>query len=300
MLVPRIPSIRLGLPLLLLAILANPLSAQSALVNEKTDTTFTQIDYPGAFSTAVNGINISGEIVGTYNLSLGGNSHGFVFLNGQFTSFDYPGAVLTEVNGVNDAGVIVGTAVLNITLEKAVGFTFDGSTFTTISYPGHPYTEGKGINNNGEIVGQTGNLYTHLAAYKFSGGQYTYITPPGQYPSEGAFSINDLGDVVGYVYSSKSASAFLFENGVFTFFSPGGGYAYCINNSEAIAGTYYTSSLLPAGFVSKGGERVSLVFPGSNGTSTVTLSNGNQVGGTYYTDVPYANHGYVTSPIVLP
>ena len=296
----RIPSIRLGLDLWLSAILAIPLAAESLLLYQKSTITFTQVDYPAAFSTGVNGISSSGEIVGTYNLSLGGNSHGFVLLNGQFTSFDYPGAVLTEVSGVNDASMIVGTAVLNITSEKAVGFTYDGHTFTTISFPGHPYTEANGINNNGDIVGRTGNLYTHLAAYKFSDGQYTYITPPGQYPSEGAFGINDLGDVVGYVYSSKFASAFLLKNNVFTFFNPGGGYAYGINNSEAIAGTYYTSSLLPAGFVSRDGKRVSVVFPGSNGTSTVTISNSNPVGGTYYTDVPYANHGYVTSPIILP
>jgi hypothetical protein len=274
--------------------------AESPLVSRNSKITFTQVDYPGAFSTGVNGINSSGEIVGTYNLSLGGNSHGFTLLNGQFSSFDYPGAVLTEVNGINDAGLVVGTAVLNIPLEKAVGFTYDGQTFTTVSYPGNPYTEGNGINNNGDIVGRTGNLYTHLAAYEFSGGQYTYISPPGQYPSEGAFGINDLGDLVGYVYSSKYKAAFLLENNVFTFFNPGGGYAYGINNGEAIAGTYYTSSFLPAGFVSKDGKRVSVVFPGSNGTSTVTIGNGNQVGGTYYTDVPYENHGYVTSPIILP
>ena len=56
---------------------------------------FTTIDVPGSLATAANGINASGEIVGTY-VDSGGHTHGFV-------ADPIHGADPVKVVGVNQA-----------------------------------------------------------------------------------------------------------------------------------------------------------------------------------------------------
>jgi hypothetical protein len=54
--------------------------------------TYTTIDFPGAISTDLSGINSSGVMVGSYTDSTGA-SHGFKFDGDTFTAIDYPGAI---------------------------------------------------------------------------------------------------------------------------------------------------------------------------------------------------------------
>lgn len=257
--------------------------------------TYTQIDFPGAFSTTVSGINSAGEIVGVYQLSLGGNSHGFTLASGTFASFDAPGGELTEVNGISDLGLVVGTVVTNIAESKAQGFVYDGTSFSVFSYPGAPYTEGNSVNNNGEIAGRAGALGVKLFAYTDNGGQFAELTPPGNLPSVGAFGINDLGDVVGYRASLSMSDGFLLKNGTFSFFDRDGGLIFGLNNSDDIVGTYYVN-YAPVGFVSINGRRFSLAFPGAAGTAAIGISNKGQVAGVF-TDASGTEHGFVTSPV---
>jgi probable HAF family extracellular repeat protein len=70
--------------------------------------TFTTIDVPGAFSTAVHGINTNGDMVGFYSNTQNGPYHSFIYRGGTFTPFDYPGAISTYATGINDSGLIVG------------------------------------------------------------------------------------------------------------------------------------------------------------------------------------------------
>jgi probable HAF family extracellular repeat protein len=79
--------------------------------------TFTTIDYPGAMSTAVYGINDRGQIVGgfcpTNNVCgvniLNPTAHAFLDDQGTFMQLDYPGAADTQANAINNAEQIVGT-----------------------------------------------------------------------------------------------------------------------------------------------------------------------------------------------
>ena len=68
---------------------------------------FTTIDYPGATFTVANGINSTGQIVGSINGTRGG---GFLYSGGSFSTINYPGlrAYGTVANGINDCGQIVG------------------------------------------------------------------------------------------------------------------------------------------------------------------------------------------------
>jgi probable HAF family extracellular repeat protein len=62
---------------------------------------------PGATSTAADGINDRGDIVGIY-FDNTGTLHGFLQQNGALTTIDVPGAILAFPFEINDRGQIVG------------------------------------------------------------------------------------------------------------------------------------------------------------------------------------------------
>lgn len=69
--------------------------------------TITIIDYPGANSTSICGINDSGYVVGFSVIN--GKTSGFAYDGkGTFTPFDYPNAVATRFTEINNNGQIAG------------------------------------------------------------------------------------------------------------------------------------------------------------------------------------------------
>jgi probable HAF family extracellular repeat protein len=67
---------------------------------------------PGAYGTFAEGINNSGQIVGSYDAG-GQHYHGFLLNQGSYTTLDPPGSSpsffgLTGAHGINDSGQIVG------------------------------------------------------------------------------------------------------------------------------------------------------------------------------------------------
>lgn len=66
------------------------------------------VDYPGATSTTLRGINSHGWIVGSYNRA-DLVVHGFaLFPPNTFISYDFPGSIFTTLEAVNDRGQICG------------------------------------------------------------------------------------------------------------------------------------------------------------------------------------------------
>ena len=63
---------------------------------------------PGALYTYANGINASGQIVGTYYDAAKG-IHGFLLDQGSYTTLDVPGSTWTQAHAINDSGQIVGS-----------------------------------------------------------------------------------------------------------------------------------------------------------------------------------------------
>ena len=55
-------------------------------------------------NTLANGVNVSGQIVGSF-----GGSHGFLYSGGTFTTVDVPGASSTAAYGISASGQIVGS-----------------------------------------------------------------------------------------------------------------------------------------------------------------------------------------------
>jgi hypothetical protein len=117
------------------------------------------LDYPGAISTVLYGMNSRGDMVGSYE-NPANFFHGFVYKDGAFTSIDGPGAAFTEIRGINEEGDIVGTFItLDAVLAEAPGggfqglFQKNGGSLTTVNLPGHLNTILQRIKTGGLIYG---------------------------------------------------------------------------------------------------------------------------------------------------
>jgi YVTN family beta-propeller protein len=69
---------------------------------------FTSVTFPESASTALNGVNNTGQIAGTYVLPEQSNSHAFLLIGNIFTNEDVPGAVSTGAADLNDLDEIIG------------------------------------------------------------------------------------------------------------------------------------------------------------------------------------------------
>ena len=66
------------------------------------------VNVPGATSVVAAGINILGDVVGSY-AAADGTWHGYIYTNGQITTLTAPDSLWTYAHDINDAGVVVGT-----------------------------------------------------------------------------------------------------------------------------------------------------------------------------------------------
>lgn len=233
---------------------------------------FKTIDPPGARNQANgNGINNSGQIVGSY--ADGASGHGFL-LDTDFSNIDYPGASYTDAYGINNAGQIVGG------YDGAHGFLLEGSTFRVLDYPSGTQTQARGINDFGQIVGTYYSAGYH--GFRLVGSTFTSITYPGALDTY-AYGINNTGDVVGTYSDSLGNHGFLLRGGVFTPINCPSGIATFvdgINNHGQMAGMCQETSAVH-GFLLSGGVFYNLDFPGSNSTWSVGINDAAQMVGFY-------------------
>ncbi len=107
---------------------------------------FYNLDYPGALTSALRGVNNLGAVVGVYTREAGGPSYGYFYLGGVFGSTG-PGV---EINCINDAFAFAGSfsiAGVNHGFVSANGQTI------VVDFPGARSTVVSGINNAGTLVG---------------------------------------------------------------------------------------------------------------------------------------------------
>ncbi len=116
------------------------------------NSTFTQLDFPGADETTAFGINNGGAIVGVYEINGQATTvHGFLYQNGTYTDLNYPGANWTEATGINNAGVVVGH--YQDTLDRVFGFMYYNGQWAQINARSGGDTGISGINNRNDLVG---------------------------------------------------------------------------------------------------------------------------------------------------
>jgi hypothetical protein len=97
--------------------------------------TWRTVDFPGAVSTSLTGINMYGSMVGNWSDSKG-HSHGFELKNGKFTSISAPGAnTNTYAQSISDTGVIVGSYDDPDAAVYTNGFVVKNGVLTTVDHP---------------------------------------------------------------------------------------------------------------------------------------------------------------------
>ena len=234
---------------------------------------FTEFDIPNAIATQANGVNNSGDIVGTFTRS-DQTVHGFLLKHtGPILEFDFPGT-----GGINDP---LSTVPIGINVPIAInkpmmisgmlysvfgqnplyGFTWNpaGLVFTKIDENNGQGTGIWGISNLGVLVGQMFNN-----DFDFWNG---LLIAPGDtdvysYQADTTITgVNDSDDIVG------------FSNG--GFFSP----TVEVENTE-------TNEPPPT--------RVSVAFPNASFTRPRSINNQRMIVGTYGDNNGW--HGFMAVP----
>jgi probable HAF family extracellular repeat protein len=245
--------------------------------------TFTQIDFPGAFVTAVSGINDRGQFTGAY-IDAGGTQHGFLLDDGVFTTIDFPGSADFNIaRGINDRGQIVGTFFDAQEITRS--YLLDDGIFTLLDIPGENGDTANGINNRGQIVGTFFDTADLPHGILFDKGAFTQFEPPGATASVPS-AINDHGQIVGFFADAGAlVHGFFFDDSVFTRIdfpgTPPVTAAQGVNNRGQIVGAFGISFQQLHGFLLDDGAYTQIDFPGSILTSLFGINNRGQIVGRF-------------------
>lgn len=281
----------------------------------KADYVYTRIDYPGATSTNVFGINATGSIVGNATLA-SGEQIAYVYSGGSGGTFAPLPAMpsgygLFAVYGINDSGTIVGAA--SAPDGSVVGFLLNGSTYSFFSDAGRSFTEARSISSTGLIAGDTNDFDSggnpiNAAGYVYDpvSGVFADILIPDALTII-AHGNNKAGQVVGNIFSTSGAQiAFLRDPTpppTVTMFQVGRKTrARGINDNGIIAGFTWGGDMpRQMGFVGNS-SGYQLIAPNDSTPETYVegINNNGQVGGFYVGDDLVNWHGFIGTPASTP
>ncbi len=184
---------------------------------------FVTIDYPGAVSTNIFGINDNGDVVGSF--VDGSGEHGYVLSGGAFTAFDWPGATWTEGWGINPQGEIVGQYGWFANGFNTVhGFLLKDGVMSSIDVPNQPNTMPVKINPEGTIVGcyhvgtASGATILNTMFGFVRNGDVITSQASARTMNNG---VNPRGDIVGLYYSTttnRPEESYLISGGQVTWY----------------------------------------------------------------------------------
>jgi hypothetical protein len=257
--------------------------------------TWTTIDFPGADSTIVTGINNKGDIVGAYLIS--GTGHGFLLSGGNYTTIDFPGSTSTLVMGINDQGDMSGY-YFNDGGILAHGFLLQSGSFTLIDVPNANRTFVAGLNNNDEVVGFSFDRDNNFHAFKYSAGNFTAIQTKRHHNEPGG--INNDGDITGLMalgnpLNGKTAG-YLIKSGVVHALTDVGATSVVgrgLNDLDEVVGTAFRVTNQGHAFLFTNGKYVLLNVPGNTFTSEAYgINNAGSIVGFYTGSVGFS-HGFL-------
>ena len=259
---------------------------------------FISIDPPGSVESHANGINAQGDIVGRF-IDQKGQSHAFLFSNGNYRIIDIDGFAFVGANDINARGDIFAWDT------NGGNYLVRGGEVISFNFPGALWTSAARISDPGDIVGTYGEVpYTECGPYYgflLSKGEYTQIElPVANVSGIAVHGINDAGELVG-VYtiggcdeSNPAYHGFLLGNGTFTKIDAPNAFAtvaYGINERGAIVGTYNRAGERNHGFLLSKGVLTDIDFPGSQHTRAKDINDRGWIVGDYR--VPGATHGFL-------
>jgi len=163
-----------------------------------TEGKFRTMDFPGAVSTALRGINNLGDVSGTYSIvDLNADEFGFIIpRRGPAISFKLPDPTATGivVGGINDLRQLVG--YFTDATSTLVGFLRQPSgQFVSVIVPEAASTAVYGINDCGIVVGVWGDGSTAHGFYGRPGNLHSFDLPGAA--ATFAHGINNEGRIVG-------------------------------------------------------------------------------------------------------
>ena len=271
--------------------------------------TFTRIDVPGAFQTALSGINAGGVIVGWYFQGTGCPSaatcvvRGFIFEGGAFTTVVYHNnvtgtdAAFTQLRGIGPSGEIVG--LYRMAGEPVVnlhGFRLTtGGEFVPVGHPDHTNSVAQRILPDGTILGcyhdndQMDTMHGMVwdkdgfSAFDKATTMHNGATPSG-HRITGLFT--DAGKGRGYVLEDGVFTPFDAPNSVFT-------AAWDMNPSGTIVGLFQDAALGTHGFVLDRGQFTTIDYPSSAYTDIFGINASGDLVGKFRETASGPFHGYV-------
>jgi uncharacterized membrane protein len=255
----------------------------------------TSIDFPGAVSTAVHGINSAGDVVGMY-VDANRKQHGFLLSHGNFTPIDYPGAVATDARGINKHGDIVG-AYINAPggPQNMHGYLLSHGGFSEVQYPGYLGTIAQRILPNGNIYGCNHNTDFMASMHGFvrTAEGYTAIDVPASM-NNGATP--DGSTIVGlYTDMMGMNHGYLIEDGEFTSFDvPGSNLTegWDINPQGDIVGGFRDTAGKIHGFLRTDDGYTTIDFPAAAQTLARGINRRGDIVGRYI-DTNGKQHGFL-------
>lgn len=268
---------------------------------------FAVLDYPGATSTQLSGINDSGDVVGFYT-DAAGNIHGFLYSQGRFRAIDYPSAVLTEARGINNLAEVIGLYDDNSNQPSGFehGFILRAGQYTRWDFPGAADTDILGLNDLGDFAGSydLGDINTTIG-FLTRQGQAASFEVPGSAPlSTVAMGVNDLGQVAGYSADSGNPDVlhgflFLRDGSTFTAIDyPGANFTVSagINELGNIVGRCLCIDSRSHGLLWVRGVFTVVDFPiVDSRTRARGINNRGQIVGLYQPGGG-ATHGFIATP----
>ena len=221
---------------------------------------FSPIFAPGSSSTNTAGMNSAGDVVGNYDPSDGGVSHGYLYHQGAFSDIYFAGSHFTSPEGINTSGTIAGFYQLAGIYH---GFFYSQGAYTSFDYPGASNTQLVNINNHGDVIG--GSDAPNAGPFLYSNGTFTLINYPGAQTTE-VLGLNDAQQIVGsYGGIGQGTHGFLKSGDTYTTIDfPGparGTVLAAINNHGEILGYYIDAAFLNHAFLYHNGVFRLLPFP---------------------------------------
>lgn len=263
--------------------------------------TYRTVDYPGATSTIIWGLNDWGDLAGQYTPATP-PAHAMAYRNGRFETLDPDGLFgdyFAAAGGPTEFGLLFGG--YSDASAQQHGFLLQWGLVQTVDFAGHLNSNIDGVSIFGDIAGvywDADGVYHGVLRHR---GRDTSIDVAGArdtYP----LGINANGEIVGY-WDTNPAQLRGFRrssNGQVSSIDvpgagPGGTAAFGINDLDQVSGYFVDTAGLVHGFVQTRGQFKHLDVPGAAATIATAINNFGVVAGEYI-DTTGHRHGFVATP----